>query len=132
MKKDFKLDHINYNKEVLVFKDSYCFETPWYIENEEEVCEKYFEFKYKEEKKFFYIVKKELKEKFLSFALNEPYMDYIKEINFRIIAINEDNRFNEIYDFEKYDSDLFDLGDILLTIKKVKGKILFIKRKAKY
>jgi hypothetical protein len=134
MKKDFKLDYVNYTKEILIFNDSYCFETPWYIDNAEELCKKYFEFENDGEKKFFYIVKneKELKEKFLSFALDEPNMDYIKEINYRIIAINKDNSFSEIYDFEKYDSDLFDLGDILLTIKKVKGKILFIKRKAKY
>ena len=58
-------------------------------------------------------------------------MDYIKEINFLVIAINDDNSFNEIYGFDRYDIDLFDFGDILLTIKKVKGKILFIKRKVK-
>ena len=134
MKKDFKLDYVSYKKEILAFENSYCFEAPWYFDNAEEICKKYFEFENDGEKKFFYIVKnvKELKEKFLSFALDEPCMDYIKEINYRIIAINEDNSFNEIYGFEKYDSDLFDLGEILLTIKKVKGKILFIKRKAKY
>ena len=141
MKKDFKLDYVNYEKEILVFKNSCCFETLEYVDGSEEFFEKCFEFKndkYKE-KNFFYIVKNELKEKFYNYALSKPYINYIKNIDFRIFAIRENNCFYEIFhyfedcmDLFEYTPDLFTIGETILRIKEINGKILFIKRKVKY
>lgn len=106
-----------------------------------EFFEKCFEFKndkYKE-KNFFYIVKNELKEKFYDYALSKTYINYIKEIDFRIFSIRENNCFYEIFhyfeqcmDLFEYTPDLFKIGETILRIKEINGKILFIKRKTKY
>jgi len=143
MKENFKIDFVNYEKEILIFNNSCCFETSGYVENAEELCKEYFELKNNKnkEKIFFYILKneKELKEKFISNALDQNSIDYIKEIDFRIFSIDKNNCFYEIFpyfedciDLFEYSPDLFKPKETILRIKKINGKILFIKRKAKY